>query len=96
MANITREEVQKISKLAKLRLTEKEAELYQAQFSKILDSMAELRQLDTEDVPPTTSVLGLSNVLREDSPAPFGEAEDLLANAPEREGPYYKVRKVIE
>ena len=58
--------------------------------------MAELSKLDTKDVPPTTSVLGLSNVMREDEPRPFDGPEKLLANAPEREGHYFKVRKVIE
>ena len=93
---ITQDDVRKIAKLAKLRLTPQEIELYQSQFSKILDSMAELSKLDTKDVPPTTSVLGLSNVLREDIPRPFKDTESLLSNAPEREGPYYKVRKVLE
>lgn len=93
---ITQDDVRKIAKLAKLRLTPQEVELYQSQFSKILDSMAELSALDTKDVPPTTSVLGLSNVMREDAPKPFADVERLLSNAPQREGPYYKVRKVIE
>lgn len=93
---ITQDDVRKIAKLAKLRLTQQEVELYQSQFSKILDSMAELSALDTKNVPPTTSVLGLSNVLREDQPRPFADTERLLSNAPQREGPYYKVRKVIE
>jgi aspartyl-tRNA(Asn)/glutamyl-tRNA(Gln) amidotransferase subunit C len=63
---------------------------------KILDSMTELGALDTKSVPPTTSVLGLSNVMREDAPRPFDDVEALLSNAPDREGPYFKVRKVIE
>jgi Asp-tRNA(Asn)/Glu-tRNA(Gln) amidotransferase C subunit len=41
-------------------------------------------------------VLGVRNVLRDDVPAPFAEPEKLLENAPEREGTFYKVRKVIE
>lgn len=93
---ISREEVQKIAKLAKLRLTEAEVSLYQGQLGKILDAVNELSRLDTSGVPPTTSVLGLSNVLRPDEPEPFAAVEKLLENAPEREGPYFKVRKVIE
>ena len=93
---ISEDDVRKIAKLAKLRLTDAEIKLYQGQFSRILDSMAELSKLDTKDVPPTTSVLGLSNVLREDVPAPFADPEKLLANAPAREGNFFKVRKVIE
>ena len=93
---IDENDVRKIAKLARLRLSADEVRLYQGQLLKILDSMAELSKLDTSKVAPTTSVLGLSNVLREDEPAPFADAEKLLANAPEREGPYFKVRKVIE
>lgn len=93
---IGEEDVRKIAKLARLRLSQDEIKLYQGQLIKILDSMAELSKLDTKDVPPTTSVLGLSNVMREDEPRPFADPEKLLANAPQREGHFFKVRKVIE
>lgn len=94
--SLTEEEVKKIAKLARLSLTPEEVGHYQSQLVKILDYVAELSRLDTSGVPPTASVLGLSNVMREDLPKPFKDAEKLLANAPEREGPYYKVKKVIE
>ena len=93
---IGKEDVLKIAKLAKLKLTPAEVDLYQSQLGKILDSMAELSRLNTSQVPPTTSVLGLTNISREDVPKPFTDTERLLANAPEREGSYFKVRKVIE
>lgn len=89
-------EVKKIAKLARLRLTDAEVALYGGQLTKILDSMAELNAVDTTGVPPTTSVLGAVNVMRDDEPAPFPDAEALLANAPERDGPYFKVKKVLE
>lgn len=89
-------DVKKIAKLARLRLTEAEVALYGGQLTKILDSMAELSAVDTSGVPATTSVLGAVNVMREDEPRPFEDAEALLANAPERDGPYFKVRKVLE
>lgn len=94
--SVSREDVLKIAKLARLKLSPEELALYETQLSKILDSMAELARLDTSRVPPTSSVLGLTNVMREDEPRPFGGVEKLLENAPEREGPYFKVRKVIE
>jgi aspartyl-tRNA(Asn)/glutamyl-tRNA(Gln) amidotransferase subunit C len=89
-------DVKKIAKLARLRLTEGEVALYGGQLTKIIDSMAELAEVDTANVPPTTSVLGAVNVMREDEPRPFDGAEALLANAPERDGPYFKVKKVLE
>ncbi|MEQ1920286.1 MAG: Asp-tRNA(Asn)/Glu-tRNA(Gln) amidotransferase subunit GatC [Elusimicrobiota bacterium] len=89
-------DVKKIAKLARLRLTEAEVALYGGQLTKILDSMAELAKADTTGVLPTTSVLGAVNVMRDDEPAPFADTEALLANAPERDGPYFKVKKVLE
>lgn len=94
--SVSLDEVKKIAKLARLRLTEAEAALYGGQLTKIVDSMAELAAVDTSAVAPTTSVLGVVNVMRDDAPAPFADAEALLANAPERDGPYFKVKKVIE
>ena len=94
--SISDAEVKKIAKLARLRLSEGEAALYGTQLTKILESMAELAQVDTNAVEPTISVLGAINVMREDEPKPFADVEALLANAPERDGPYFKVRKVIE
>jgi aspartyl-tRNA(Asn)/glutamyl-tRNA(Gln) amidotransferase subunit C len=89
-------DVRKIAKLARLRLSDEEAARYGGQLTKILDAMAELAALDTKNVPPTSSVLGAVNVMREDEPRPFDGRERLLANAPDRDGPYFKVRKVIE
>ncbi len=89
-------DVKKIAKLARLRLSEAEIAMYGGQLTKILDSMAELAKADTNGVAPTTSVLGAVNVFREDEPKPFADTEALLANAPERDGPYFKVKKVIE
>ena len=70
--------------------------MYKSQLIKILESMDQLSALNTDDVPPTSSVLGATNVLREDEPRFGGDPEKILANAPRREGPYFKVRKVIE
>ena len=89
-------DVKKIAKLARLRLTEAEVSLYGGQLTKILESMAELAKADTSMVAPTTSVLGAVNVMREDKPQPFEDVEALLAHAPDRDGPYFKVKKVIE
>ena len=93
---ITEQDVRKIAALAKLSLSQEEITLYQSQLLKILDSIAELSRLEVKDVPPTSSVLGLKNVLREDTPAPFPQVKSLIDNAPERDGPYFKVSRIIE
>ena len=94
---LTQEEVKKIAKLAKLKLGADEIGLYQAQLLRILESMAELEKLDTKAVSPMTSTLTeAADVLREDEPELFADAAKLLENAPERDGPYFKVPKVVE
>lgn len=94
--SVSETDVKKIAKLARLRLNEGEVTLYGTQLTKILDAMKELEALDTKNVPPTTSVLGVVNVMREDEVHAFDDREALLENAPERDGPYFKVKKVIE
>lgn len=94
--SVSEADVRKIAKLARLRLTDQEVALYGGQLSAILDAIAALKEVKTDSVPPTTSVLGVSNVLRPDEAHPFDGAERILANAPQRDGPYFKVRKVIE
>lgn len=87
--------VANIARLARLEITPEEAALYKKQLGKILDSMDELKAVDTSKVAPTTSVLGVSDVTREDEAKLYGEIERLLDEAPGRDGPYYKVPKVI-
>ena len=94
--SVSEADVRRIAKLARLRLSDDEVARYGGQLGKILDAMAELGALDTKNVPPTESVLGTANAPRADEPRPFEGRERLLENAPDRDGPYFKVRKVIE
>jgi aspartyl-tRNA(Asn)/glutamyl-tRNA(Gln) amidotransferase subunit C len=95
---ITKKDVEHVARLARLALSEEEKERYTAQLESILEYIEKLNQLDTKDVPPTTHVLSLSNVWREDKAEPdrFGSTEAILKNAPESEGPYFRVKKIIE
>jgi aspartyl-tRNA(Asn)/glutamyl-tRNA(Gln) amidotransferase subunit C len=98
---ITRKEVEHVARLARLALTEEEKERYTAQLGQILTYVEKLSALNTDQVTPTTHVLPLSNVWRQDKTEPstaqtLGSPEDILANAPEREGSLFKVKKVIE
>jgi len=82
--------------LARLSLTEEEKELFGAQLSSILDYMEKLNELDTENIEPTSHVLTLSNVMREDAPRDSIPREDALSNAPDRTDKFYRVPKIIE
>jgi aspartyl-tRNA(Asn)/glutamyl-tRNA(Gln) amidotransferase subunit C len=88
--------VRQVARLARLELSNEEVARFKEQLGNILDTMEELKQVDTNGVPPTSHVLGLTDVLREDVARPFAHREDLLAGAPRREGAYFRVPKVIE
>jgi aspartyl-tRNA(Asn)/glutamyl-tRNA(Gln) amidotransferase subunit C len=95
---ITRKDVEHVARLARLALTDEEKDRYTAQLESILGYIDKLNQLDTTNVPPTSHVLPLANVWREDAAEAdrLGTAEDILKNAPDAEGPFFKVKKVIE
>ncbi|MBI4055917.1 MAG: Asp-tRNA(Asn)/Glu-tRNA(Gln) amidotransferase subunit GatC [Elusimicrobia bacterium] len=93
---ITTKEVEHVAKLARLTLGEEEKNRLVAQLRVILTSMEELKKLDTSKVPPTSQVLGLKSVMREDKVVPFEDREAILKNAPVREFDLFKVKKVIE
>jgi aspartyl-tRNA(Asn)/glutamyl-tRNA(Gln) amidotransferase subunit C len=80
---IDREQVLHVSRLARLRLTEAEVEQMARELSSILDHVDRISQLDLEDVPPTSHVVELENVLRPDEPRPSWPKEKMLAAAPD-------------
>jgi aspartyl-tRNA(Asn)/glutamyl-tRNA(Gln) amidotransferase subunit C len=95
---ISQKDVGHVARLARLSLSEEEKERYTAQLESILKYIDTLNKLDTTNVPPTTHVLPMSNVWREDQAEPhrLGSPEDILKNAPDAEGPFFKVKKIIE
>ncbi|MBI4396211.1 MAG: Asp-tRNA(Asn)/Glu-tRNA(Gln) amidotransferase subunit GatC [Elusimicrobia bacterium] len=94
--SLTDKDVNHVARLARLALTDEEREKYRGQLARILDYIRHLEKYDTKDVPPTSHVVPLSNVWREDEARPWADPESILANAPEREGNFFKVKKVIE
>ena len=93
---ITTKEVEYVAKLARLKLTEQEKELFTQQLDSILDYMGKLNELDTEKVPPTSHVLPLKNVMREDEVKDPHLQKEMLANAPERDDNFFSVPKIID
>ena len=90
------EQVTHIAHLARLKLTNEELETYREQLSAILDHVAQLQELDTDGIPPTSSVLPPRSVLREDVPRPGLGAETLMKTAPLAEENQFKVPPVLE
>ena len=93
---LTREQVKHVAELAKLKLTEAEVDLFQKQLSAVLDDAARLDELDTDQIPPTASVLPLHNVLRADECRASWPRDEMLANAPAHEDGFVKVKVVLE
>lgn len=92
---ITIEEVRYIASLARLQFDEKEERVLAEQMNEILGYMETLRELDTSDVEPMTHVLGLSNVFRDDEVENRMSAQEALESAPDADGRYFRVPKVI-
>jgi aspartyl-tRNA(Asn)/glutamyl-tRNA(Gln) amidotransferase subunit C len=93
---ITREEVQRVALLARLRLTPQEESQLTEQLDHILGYMEKLAELDTSNVEPFSHAVDAVNVVREDIITNRPNADALLANAPDRDATNFKVPKIIE
>jgi aspartyl-tRNA(Asn)/glutamyl-tRNA(Gln) amidotransferase subunit C len=94
--NLTRQQVEKVAHLARLAVTDEEKERYGRQLSAILTYIEKLNELDTSQVEPTSHVLPMQNVMRDDEPRPGLPREKALANAPEPHEGFFRVPKIIE
>lgn len=95
MTKLTLAEVENIAHLARLRLTDDEKRMFQSQLSDILDYAEMLQQVNTGDIPPTTSALPLHTVMRPDQTEPCLPVEDALANAPDADADSFRVKPVF-
>ena len=93
---LTAKEVRYVALLARVGMTDDEVEVMQDQMSNILDQMVVLEQVDTDDVEPTGHSVDVRTVMREDVVEPCADREDILSNAPNREGDFVRVRAVLE
>jgi len=93
---IAAEEVERIAILARLRLTDDEISQLTRQLDDILEYMDKLNRLDTAQIEPFTHPLETTNALREDAVTSQPNSDALLANAPDRDGTFFKVPKIIE
>jgi aspartyl-tRNA(Asn)/glutamyl-tRNA(Gln) amidotransferase subunit C len=93
---LTREQVRHVAELAKLKLTDAEADLFQGQLSAILDYAARLDELDTDAIPPTAAVLPVQNVMRPDVQRASFPRDVMLENAPDVEDGFVRVKAVLD
>jgi len=85
-----------VAKLARLKLAPTDVPLYAKQLSGILDYIDQLKSVDVTGVQPMSHPLPLENVLRDDTPKPGLTTEQVLANAPAKDGPFFTVPKVLD
>jgi aspartyl-tRNA(Asn)/glutamyl-tRNA(Gln) amidotransferase subunit C len=93
---LTRAEVLHIAALAKLGVTDEDVEKLREQLSNILEHFEALQKLDTTGVPPTAQSVALQNVIMSDEVRPSLGPDEVLANAPRREGDFFRVAIVLE
>lgn len=96
MTRISTEEVKHVANLARLAVTEEEVQKFAEQLDAIIIYAEQLNELDTDNVEPTSHVLDMKNVMREDIPAKGLPQEDVLKNAPEHQDGQIKVPSIIE
>jgi len=88
--------VAKIARLARLKVPEAALEPMAGELNNILKFVEQLREVNTEGVPPMTSVVAMTLRLRPDAVTDGGKADEILANAPEAESGFFAVPKVVE
>ncbi|SET75279.1 aspartyl-tRNA(Asn)/glutamyl-tRNA(Gln) amidotransferase subunit C [Salinibacillus kushneri] len=96
MAEISKEQVKHVANLARLAITEEEAEKLTDELGSIIKFAEQLNELDTENVEPTTHVLDLKNVMRKDEPKQWLTQEEALKNAPEKQDGQFHVPSILE
>ncbi|MFH0846639.1 MAG: Asp-tRNA(Asn)/Glu-tRNA(Gln) amidotransferase subunit GatC [Chloroflexota bacterium] len=94
--SISREEVLHIARLARVGLTEEDVAKLTEQLSNILENFAALQKVETGDVPPTAQAIPLQNVMKPDEPRLSMSPGEVLSNAPEREGDFFRIKPVLE
>ncbi len=95
-SEIDEAQVRHIAKLARLNLSDDEVRLFAGQLGEILSYFKQLDEADTAGVEPLAHPLPVTNVLRDDEPGPAFDTDAALRNAPQREGRFFRVPKVLD
>jgi aspartyl-tRNA(Asn)/glutamyl-tRNA(Gln) amidotransferase subunit C len=93
---ISKQDVQKVAKLARLQLSDSEIDEFTGQLGSILEYVEKMNELDTENVEPLAHSLPVHNIFRKDEVKESLGPEKSLANAPDTDGEYFKVPKILD
>jgi aspartyl-tRNA(Asn)/glutamyl-tRNA(Gln) amidotransferase subunit C len=94
--SVDRETVKRVAHLARIRVSEEEAEALRGELNAILGFVEQLNEVDIGGVEPMTSVIPIPMKRREDRVTDGGKADEVLANAPATDAHYFLVPKVVE
>lgn len=94
MPEITKEDVKHIAKLAEIDFSKDKIEKFTSQLKKILEHVAKIKGVDTKNIPPTSHILDIKNVFREDIVKKSLPVDDALKNAPDVKDGGFKVPKI--
>jgi aspartyl-tRNA(Asn)/glutamyl-tRNA(Gln) amidotransferase subunit C len=95
MSRISVDDVRKVAQLARLDLPEDKIATYTGQLESILEYVGQLESIDTKGVPETTRAVEVTNVTREDGVTPTPVRDEILNQAPQREGDFFRVPKIL-
>ena len=93
---LTREEVQHIAALCRIGMTDEDLDVMPEQLSHVLEMFQTLQEMDTDNVPPTGHSVSVGTVMRADESSDSFSSENVLANAPQRDGDLFRVKVVLE
>lgn len=89
-------DIEKVARLARIKLSEEEKLIFEDQLEQILTYMEQLNRLDTQGIEPTSHAIPLYNVFREDEVLPSLPQEEVLSIAPSKEEGHFRVPRIIE
>ncbi|MBM7621969.1 aspartyl-tRNA(Asn)/glutamyl-tRNA(Gln) amidotransferase subunit C [Bacillus tianshenii] len=96
MSRISEDQVKHVAHLARLAINEEEAVMFTSQLDAIISFAEQLNELDTDHVPPTTHVLPMKNIMRDDVPKEGLPVDEVLKNAPDHKNGQIRVPSIIE
>jgi aspartyl-tRNA(Asn)/glutamyl-tRNA(Gln) amidotransferase subunit C len=96
VASISLDEVKHVARLARLALEAADETRMRAELDGILAYIDKLRAVDVDGVPPTSHAVPLTSIMRDDEPRPSLSLDEMLANAPDRHGDFFRVPRIIE
>lgn len=93
---LTTNQVKHVARLAGLTLSKKEIAKFQKQLSDILDYVAQLDEVDTSKVEPSSQVTGLENIFRDDRATPSFPQDEVLSGAKEKHNNFFKIKGIFD